>query len=96
MGEALDSAVGDPRALELIDFLNNEDLTDLCEDINLISPEQLTSIFVVGISLANVQSANLERRMTDIRAGSSGFSGGFAINGSGPSFSRGSCRSERT
>ncbi len=86
VGEALDSAVGDPRASELIDFLNNEALTDLCEDIDLISPEQLTSIFVIGVSLANVQTANLERRMTDIRAGSSGFSGGFAINGSAPSF----------
>ena len=86
VGEGLDSAVGDPRASELIDFLNNEALTDLCEDIDLISPEQLTSIFVVGVSLANVQTANLERRMTDIRAGSSGFSGGFAINGSAPSF----------
>ena len=86
VGEALDSAVGDPRASELIDFFNNEALTDLCEDIDLISPEQLTSIFVIGVSLANVQTANLERRMTDIRAGSSGFSGGFAINGSAPSF----------
>ncbi len=63
VGEALDSAVGDPRASELINFLNSENLTDLCEDIDLISPEQLTSIFVVGVSLANVQSANLERRM---------------------------------
>ena len=86
VGEALDSAVGDPRASELIGFLNNEALTDLCEDIDLISPEQLTSIFVIGVSLANVQTANLERRMTDIRAGSNGFSGGFAINGSAPSF----------
>ena len=87
VGEALDSAVGDPRASELIGFLNNQTLTDLCEDIVLISPEQLTSIFVLGVSLANVQTANLERRMDDIRAGSSGFSSaGFAINGSGPSF----------
>ena len=61
------------RASELIGFLNNETLTDLREDLVLISPEQLTSIFVLGVSLANVQTANLERRMTDIRAGSSGF-----------------------
>lgn len=71
----------------MIDFLNKQALTDLCEDIDLISPEQLTSLFVVGTSLANIQTANLERRMTDIRAGSSGFSSsGFAINGSGSSF----------
>ena len=31
VGEALDSAVGDPRASELIGFLNNQTLTDLCE-----------------------------------------------------------------
>ena len=90
VGQALDSAVDDPRASELIGFLNNQTLSDLCNDIDLISPEQLTSIFVIGVSLANVQTANLERRMDDIHAGSSGFSSaGFAINGSGPSFSEG-------
>jgi autotransporter-associated beta strand protein len=87
VGEALDSAVGDPRASELIGFLNQQTLPDLCDDIGLISPEQLTSMFVVGVSLANVQTANLQRRMGDIRAGSTGFSSsGFAVNGSGPSF----------
>ena len=70
VGQALDSAVGDPRASELIGFLNNQTLSDLCNDIDLISPEQLTSIFVIGVSLANVQTANLERRMDDIHAGS--------------------------
>jgi fibronectin-binding autotransporter adhesin len=90
VGQALDSAVGDPRAAELIGFLNNRTLTDLFDDLDLISPEELTSIFVVGVSLANVQTANLERRMDDIRRGSTGFSSsGFAINGSGPSFSEG-------
>ena len=69
VGQALDSAVGDPRASELIGFLNNQTLTNLCDDIDLISPEQLTSIFVIGVSLANVQTANLERRMDDIHAG---------------------------
>jgi hypothetical protein len=74
-------------------------LSDLCNDIDLISPEQLTSIFVIGVSLANVQTANTERRMDEIHnakvsedqdAGSSGFSSaGFVINGSGPSFSEG-------
>jgi outer membrane autotransporter protein len=90
VGQALDSAVGDPRASELIGFLNNQTLTNLCDDLDLISPEQLTSIFVIGVSLANVQTANLERRMDDIHRGSTGFSSsGFAINGSGPSFSEG-------
>jgi hypothetical protein len=34
VGRALDSAIGDPRASDLIGFLNNQPLTDLCEDIN--------------------------------------------------------------
>ena len=72
VGQALDSAVGDPRASELIGFLNNQTLTDLCDDIDLISPEQLTSIFVIGVSLANVQTANLQRHMDEIHAGSTG------------------------
>jgi YVTN family beta-propeller protein/autotransporter-associated beta strand protein len=90
VGRALDSAVGDPRAAGLIDFLDNETLSNLCNDFDLISPEELTSIYVIGVSLANVQTANLERRMDDIQAGSHGFSSsGFAINGSGPSFNQG-------
>ena len=90
VGKALDSAVGDPRAAGLIDFLNSQTLSDLCNDFDLISPEELTSIYVIGVSLANVQTANLERRMDDIQAGSHGFSSsGFAISGSGPSFSQG-------
>ena len=90
VGKALDRAVGDPRAAGLIDFLNNETLSDLCNDFDLISPEELTSIYVIGVSLANVQTANLERRMDDIQAGSHGFSSsGFAISGSEPSFNQG-------
>ena len=90
VGEALDSAVGDPRAAELIGFLNDQNIAELSEDLVLISPEQLTSIFVIGVSLANVQTANLQRRLEDIRAGSSGFSSaGLAISGSEPSFQEG-------
>ena len=57
VGQALDTAVGDPRASELIGFLNNETLSNLCNDFDLISPEELTSIFVIGVSLSG-QSRN--------------------------------------
>ena len=90
VGKALDSAVGNPRASELIEFLNNEPLSNLQSDFNLISPDELSSIYVIAVSLANVQTSNLGRRMSDIRTGSTGFSSaGFAINGSGPSFGEG-------
>jgi outer membrane autotransporter protein len=87
----LDSAVGDPRASTLINFLNTEPLNKLSPgDFDLISPEQLASVFNIAVSLANVQSANLERRMDDVRAGSTGFNAaGFTMNGTTPSFSGG-------
>jgi fibronectin-binding autotransporter adhesin len=90
VAQALDSAVGDPRASGLIGFLNNEPLSRLCSDFALIAPEGVASIFNIGVSLANVQTANLNRRMDDIRAGSTGFSAaGFTLNGNAPSVSGG-------
>jgi uncharacterized protein with beta-barrel porin domain len=90
VAKALDSAVGDPRASALITFLDTQQISQLCPDFTLISPEQLTALFSLDVSLANVQTANLARRLEDIRAGSHGFSSsGFTINGSAPSFSEG-------
>jgi outer membrane autotransporter protein len=91
VARALDSAAGDPRAAALINFLNNEPLSKLFpDDFNLISPDQLTSVFNIAVSLANVQSSNLERRMDDVRGGSTGFSSaGFTMNGATPSYSAG-------
>src|SRR5206468_12544968 len=45
VGAALDSAVTDPRMAEVIAFLDRESLTDLCLDLELISPEELAAIF---------------------------------------------------
>ncbi len=73
VGAALDSAVGDPRAAGLIDFLNSESFDALCRDLELISPDELVSVFNINVSLAGVQTANLERRMDDIRGGQQRF-----------------------
>jgi outer membrane autotransporter protein len=90
VANALDSAVGDPRAAGLIEFLDTQPLSELCAELELISPEELAAMFNIGVSLANIQSVNLERRMEDIRAGSSGFSArGFSIDSRVPDFSPG-------
>lgn len=90
VAQALNSAVGNPAAAALINFLDNQPTSQLCADFTLISPEELTAIYALDVSLANIQTANLERRLDDIRAGSLGFSStGFTINGSAPSFSDG-------
>jgi outer membrane autotransporter protein len=85
VAKALDSAASDPRASTLIQFLDAQPLDRLCGDFGLISPEELASIFNTSISLANVETANLIRRMEDVRAGSTGFSAaGFTMNGITP------------
>jgi autotransporter-associated beta strand protein len=90
VGDALDSAVSNPRASRLINYLNARSLGDLPGDFVKIDPEQLTSMFTVGLALANVQSMNIQRRADDIRSGSSGFSAaGFAMNGATPGYSGG-------
>jgi uncharacterized protein with beta-barrel porin domain len=88
VGGALDSVVSDPRANPLINYLDGRSLNKLPGDLANIDPEQLTSMFTVGISLANVQSLNIQRRTDDIRSGSSGFNAArLALNGDGPSYS---------
>jgi outer membrane autotransporter protein len=90
VAKALDSVVGDPRAAELISFLNTQPLNQLCGDFQLIAPEELTSMYNIGFSVENVQSDNLNRRMNNVHAGSTGFSAaGFTINGVTPSYSSG-------
>jgi autotransporter-associated beta strand protein len=74
----------------LIAYLDNEPLSKLPGDFEKISPDQLTSVFTTGVALANVQTANLQRRTDDIRSGSNGFSAaGFQTAGSGPYYSGG-------
>jgi autotransporter-associated beta strand protein len=86
VARALNSAVGDPRAAALITFLDNQPIQNLNADFTLIAPEQLTSVYNMGVSLAGVQMANLTRQMDFIHLGSSGFNAaGFTINGNPPS-----------
>jgi fibronectin-binding autotransporter adhesin len=90
VARALDSAVGNLRASALIAFLNDQAFNNLCGDFTLIAPEALASIFDAGVSFANVQTANLKRRLEDVRAGDNGFnSSGFSLNGGTSNFSTG-------
>ncbi|MEY2496366.1 MAG: hypothetical protein QOJ45_2858 [Verrucomicrobiota bacterium] len=86
----LDLAAIDPRAGELIGFLNTELLGHLPRDYDLIAPEELASIYETGFSQARMQSLNLQRRMDEIRDGSTGFSAsGFTLRGNGRDYSDG-------
>jgi outer membrane autotransporter protein len=71
---SLDKSVSHARAANLIQFLDSKFLTELPHDFDLIAPEELASIYEIGFSQVTVQTVNLQRRMDDIRAGSTGFS----------------------
>jgi outer membrane autotransporter protein len=88
VAKALDKVLFDKRERRLIDYLNGRSLSDLPGDFDRIAPEELGSIFETGISLANVQNTNIQRRNDDLRNGANGFSSaGMAMQGSGPGYS---------
>jgi len=48
--------------------------------LDLLSPEDLTSIFTTGFALVHVQLGNIEHRLWDVRNGATGFSdSGFTV-----------------
>ena len=77
----LDAVQPDPRAANLISFLDKEPFVNLPGDFEKISPDGLTAIFEIGFSNANIQRLNLEGRMDDIHNGSTGFSSNMKLNG---------------
>jgi outer membrane autotransporter protein len=80
VAKQLDHVAADPRESELISFLENEPLANLPADFEKISPDSLTALYEISFSAANVQAANLENRLAEIRSGSSGFSSSLSVS----------------
>jgi len=88
VARALDSVAFRHSPPKVIDYLDYRKLAELPGDFDKIAPEELTSMFTIGVSLATVQSQNIQRRTDDIRSGTAGFSAaGLAVNGDNPSYS---------
>jgi outer membrane autotransporter protein len=77
----LDAVQLNPRAANLISFLNKEPFANLPADFEKISPDGLTAFYEIAFSNANIQRLNLEGRFDDIRSGSNGFSSNMKVNG---------------
>ena len=71
----------DPRAANLISFLNKEPFANLPGDFEKISPDGLTAFYEISFSNANIQRLNLEGRLDDLQNGSNGFSSNMKVNG---------------
>jgi len=76
----LDTVTSDPRADDLINFLDAELLGKLPNDLDLIAPSDLTSLYEVSFSGANIQRLNLTNRMVEIRDGATGFSSSLSVS----------------
>jgi outer membrane autotransporter protein len=88
VARTLDRASDEHRAEKIFAYLDERFLEKLPGDFDKIAPEELTSIFAISTSLAQVQSLNVQRRTDDLRSGASGFSAsGLAMNGSEPGYS---------
>jgi YVTN family beta-propeller protein/autotransporter-associated beta strand protein len=76
---ALDRASADPRESRLLSFLYQEPTIDLPADFDKIAPDELSSLYEISFSFANVQEANIENRLGDIRSGLTGFSSSLSL-----------------
>ena len=77
----LDAVHLDPRAANLISFLDQESFANLPADFEKISPDGLTAFYEISFSNANIQKLNLEGRLDDLHNGSNGFSSNMKVNG---------------
>jgi outer membrane autotransporter protein len=73
VAKALDSARCDPREAALFAYLDSQPIANLPHDLSLIAPTEISSINA-SVSIGKVQISNIGQRMTNIHAGSTGFS----------------------
>jgi len=87
---AVDGSAFAGKNQPMVDYLNKERLTKLPADLDRIAPEELGSVYRVGIGLAGVQNTNIQRRTDDLRLSNRRVNtDGFQANGATPGFSGG-------
>jgi outer membrane autotransporter protein len=74
VARALDKVVNEKKVSGLVDELDTLSLGSVPGALEKIVPTQLLAMFDASIASATVQADNLERRMEEIRDGSTGFS----------------------
>jgi len=81
VAKALDHAALRNQIDKAFDHLNYTDVSNVPGLLSEISPEQLTSIFTISVATSQIQNVNIERRLDDVRNGSTGFSAnGLALS----------------
>jgi outer membrane autotransporter protein len=81
VARALDQLAIAQPAHPLILALDNLQLSQLGAAIDLLSPEDLTTIFSAGLVVSEIQVGNIERRLEEVRQGATGFSdSGYTVS----------------
>lgn len=75
VAHVLDDAINDRRLDRVFGELDRYSLPGIPGALDLIAPEELSAIYEIGIGSARVQAFNLDRHLSDLRAGRTGFSG---------------------
>ncbi len=68
VASALDQVLSDKRQLNVLAYLDSLDINGLPHLLDLIAPEELTSIFNLGFAQFNTEVFSVQQRLADIRA----------------------------
>lgn len=74
VGEGLDdSLIGNPGLPDdVIAYLNGQDISLLSGVYDALAPDELTAIYQMGFTAAEIQNANIQRHLVRVRQGSAG------------------------
>lgn len=72
MGGGLDGYVDQNGGFpdDVVAYLNGQNIDDLAAMYDLIAPDELTAIFQMGFTAAEIQNANIQRHLERVRHGS--------------------------
>ena len=80
VARALDKLAANRPAHPLILELDQLQISEVGAALNLLSPEDLTSVFTAGLAVSQIQVFNIEHRLAEVRQGATGFSdSGYAV-----------------
>ena len=68
--QLIDAVAENPRASNLIAFFSNLPSSEIPAELDIFSPESLTSFYEISFSAANIQRLTLENRLDAVRASS--------------------------
>lgn len=67
--EALDSSLSSPSQAAMLNYLDGFTIAAIPQQLDLIAPDELTSIFQMGFAGAHAQNLNIQRHLNLVRQG---------------------------